>query len=146
MRQACGTHASGMRDPHRAAETCVVKKKWRSKKKPKALLVPTRTCLISDMSRRLLEFIFVAAPSWALCVRGQSNESCFSQTWNECSCDDIVCNNDPHCINTCDARLVSDPCRKASSRCKQYDARVCGTWCSDQRFLVDNFTCSKCRR
>lgn len=77
-----------------------------------------------------------------------SDSSCWEETWDDCLCDGIACGdngNDPTCIGSCDAKLESSPCRVASSKCHQYDARYCGSWCSDQRFEVSKFECSKCR-
>jgi len=66
-------------------------------------------------------------------VRGES--TCFTQSWDACSCDGLVCDNDPSvngtdtCIDECNARLVSDECEAVSANCDAYNADQCGSWC-----------------
>ena len=92
---------------------------------------------------------FTEPPSSPLLQRTLiSGDSCWGETWDDCICDAISCGDDgddPACIGSCDTKLKSDSCRMASDNCVQYDARYCGTWCSEQRFQVSSFECSSCR-
>ena len=71
----------------------------------------------------------------AIGAAAAANDTCFTQSWDACKCDDLTCRETGlgwDCLATCHERLMSDACTALSGNCPQYDAVACGgvdAWC-----------------
>ena len=68
--------------------------------------------------------------AWLTLVAVTAGDYCYTQSWDACSCDDILCSNGTTtCIDECDQVLASDACSEISAECDHYDVQQCGVAC-----------------